>query len=162
MGILGCGYFARNSGNIYIKHLVYASRVDSLLVYRWFKGGRWKLCLEIMILSWVCGLCGSVCLQCTLPTQPVARTMPLHQTVVPIPGNLFLLMEYFCIALDSQADQNLDQQRHSAGSSAEICVLWLAFSRANRRSAADLEKARVECAGWLCTLGCKSGCSTSE
>ena len=31
-----------------------------------------------------------------------------------------------------------------------------------RRSAAELEKAIVECAGWLCTLGCKNGCSTTR
>ena len=30
------------------------------------------------------------------------------------------------------------------------------------RSAAELEEAIVECAGWLCTLGCKSGCSTTR
>ena len=32
----------------------------------------------------------------------------------------------------------------------------------NYRSAAELEEARVECAGWLCTLGCNSGCSTTR
>ena len=42
-------------------------------------------------------------------------------------------------------------QRHSAGSSAKVCVPWLAFSRAKRRSAAELKEARVECAGWLYT-----------
>ena len=31
-----------------------------------------------------------------------------------------------------------------------------------RRSAAELEEAIVECAGWLCTLGCESGCSTTR
>ena len=59
-----------------------------------------------------------------------------------------------CITLDSQADQDLDQQRHSAGSSAKIGLL-----KCQRRRAAQLEEARVECAGWLCTLGCESGCS---
>ena len=28
--------------------------------------------------------------------------------------------------------------------------------------AAEFEEERVECAGWLCTLGCKSGCSTTR
>ena len=42
----------------------------------------------------------------------------------------------------------------------KICAPWLAFSRVKVRSAAELEEGRVECAGWLCTLGCRSGCST--
>ena len=42
---------------------------------------------------------GSVCLQCSLPIQPVARTMPFATSsdsyiVVPTPGNLLFLMEY--------------------------------------------------------------------
>ena len=43
-----------------------------------------------------------------------------------------------------------------------ICAPWLAFSTAKGRSVAELDEARVECAGWLCTLGYKSGCSTSR
>ena len=43
-----------------------------------------------------------------------------------------------------------------------ICAPWLAFSRAKGRSAAELEEARIECAGRLCTLGCKSGFSTTR
>ena len=45
--------------------------------------------------------------------------LPQTPTVIPIP----LAHEVFghCIALDSQADQDLDQQGHSTGSSAKIC-----------------------------------------
>ena len=94
------------------------------------------------------------CATCLLLTQPVAKTM-LFVTFSDSYScsnscNLLLLMEYnfgHCIALYSQADQ--DQQRHSASSSAN-CAPWLA-SRANGRSAAELEEARVGCAGCLCT-----------
>ena len=42
------------------------------------------------------------------------------------PCNLLLLMEYLdTIALDSQPDQDFDQQRYSAGSSAKICAPWV-------------------------------------
>ena len=97
--------------------------------------------------------------------QDCHLTLSQTPTVVPIPGNLLLfIIRVFghCIALDSQADQDLDQQRQSAGSSAKICAPLLAFSRVKGRSAAELEEARVECAGCLCTLGCKSGCSTTR
>ena len=67
-----------------------------------------------------------------------------------------------CITLDSQPDQDLDQQRQSAGSSVKICASWLAFSKVKGSSAAELEEARVVCAGCLCTLGCKSCCSTTR
>ena len=41
----------------------------------------------------------SVCLQCSLPIQPVARTMPFSTsldsyTIVPTPGSLLFLVEY--------------------------------------------------------------------
>ena len=91
----------------------------------------------------MCGLCGSANTArflvyssdqagggletrlCILFAQPVANLrlcrypLPQTPTVVPIPGNLLLLMEYLdsVFALDSQADQDLDQQKHSAGSS---------------------------------------------
>ena len=74
------------------------------------------------------------------------------------PCNLLLLVEYLD-TVHSQPNQGLDQQRHSASSSAKICVPWLAFSRAKRRSATELEEARVGC---VYTLGCKSGCSTTR
>ena len=70
--------------------------------------------------------------------------------------------DYAICHLDSQPDQDLDQQRHIAGSSVKICTPWFAFSRVKGRTAAELEEARVECAGCLCTLGCKSGCSTTR
>ena len=48
-----------------------------------------------------------------------------------------------------------------AGSSAKICVQSsLAFSKG--RIVAELEEARAEYAGWLCSLGRKSGCSTTR
>ena len=48
-----------------------------------------------------------------------------------------------------------------AGSSAKICVQSsLAFSKG--RIAAELEEARAEYTGWLCSLGRKSGCSTTR
>ena len=88
--------------------------------------------------------------------MPFATSSDSYSHSIPLAHGVF----GHCIALDSQADQDLDQQRHSAGSSAKNCAPWLAFSRAKGRSAAELEEERVECAGWLCTLGCKSGCST--
>ena len=44
------------------------------------------------------------------------------------------------------------------------CMLhgWPSQEPNYRRSAAELEEARVEFAGWLCTLGCKSSCSTTR
>ena len=109
------------------------------------------------------------CLQCTLPTQPVAKTqfldglvptlcrLPLPQTptVVLIPAwQPPLAPGVFgqCTTLDSQADQDLDRQRQVLG--------WLLKSQ--RRSAAELEEERVDFAGWLCTLGCKGGFSTTR
>ena len=107
------------------------------------------------------------CAFCLLLTSLLPRLcrLPLRQTptVVPIPGSLLLLLECLdTITLDSQADQDLDQQRHSAGSSAKICAPWLAFSRAKGRSATELEEARIQCTGCLCTLGCKGGFSTTR
>ena len=103
---------------------------------------------------------------CFLPSLlPRLYHLPLSQTptVVPIPGYLLFAHGVFghCIALDSQPGQDLDQQRHNAGSSAKICAPWLAFSRVKGRSAAELEEAEVECAGCLCTLEYKSGCFTT-
>ena len=85
------------------------------------------------------------CAFCLLPIQPVAKTMPFA-TFSDLQLCQSLVMSYIvhgvfghCIALDSQADQDLLPS-----------------------SAAELEEARVECAGWLCTLECKSGCSTTR
>ena len=44
----------------------------------------------------------------------------------------------------------------------DLCSMRFTFSRAKGRRAVELEEARVECAGCLCTLGCKSGCSTTR
>ena len=42
----------------------------------------------------------------------------------------------------------------------DLCSMVGFLKIVKGRSAAQLEEARVECAGCLCTLGCKSGCST--
>ena len=62
-------------------------------------------------------------------------------------------------SIDSQADQVLDQQRHSAGSNAKICAPWLAFSRAKGGVQQNWRRQELSV---LCTLGCKSGCSTTR
>ena len=120
----------------------------------------------------------ALCLQCILPTHPVAMNLhafqilstrlprlcylPLSQThtaiSIPAPGAFG-----HCVACDSQADQDLVGQRHSAGSSAKICTPWLAgLHKSQREECAEMEEERVECAGWLCTLVCKSCSSTTN
>ena len=65
-----------------------------------------------------------------LPDYAVCHFLRLLQLFQPLVTSLPHGVFGHCIALDSQADQNLDQQRHSAGSSAKIYAQWLAFSRA--------------------------------
>ena len=74
---------------------------------------------------------------CFLPSLlPRLYHLPLSQTptVVPIPGYLLFAHGVFghCIALDSQPDQDLDQQRHSAGSSAKILCSMVGLLKSQR------------------------------
>ena len=71
----------------------------------------------------------AVQLVCFLPSLlPRLCCWPLPQTptVVPIPvtsSYSWSIWTLYC--LDSQPDQDLDQQRYSAGSSAKICAPWV-------------------------------------
>ena len=86
--------------------------------------------------------------------------LPQTPTVVPVLGNLLLLLEHLDTVSPVTARSELGQ---SPGSSEKIRALWLALSRAEGRVAAVLEEeGRVECAGWLHAVGSKSGHATTR
>ena len=105
---------------------------------------------------------GSVCLQCSLPIQPVARTMPFATSSDSYsrsnPRSIWTLYH-----LRQPSTSKLGPTK-TVLALVQRCMLhgWPSQEPNYRRSAAELEEARVECAGWLCTLGCKSGCSTTR
>ena len=88
------------------------------------------------------------CAFCLLSPLPRLCRLPLPQspTVIPIPGNLLLLMECLDSVLPCRqpSRSRLRPTKTQCWFKRKICAPWLAFSRAKGRSAAELDKARVD------------------
>ena len=99
---------------------------------------------------------------CFLPSLlPRLCHLPLFQTptVIPISGNLLLLMEYLELYHLRQIKTWTNKDTMLAQVRRFVLHGWLSQQSKGGVQQKLLEEARVECAGCLCTLGYKSGCS---